>query len=79
MRDGIQKRASLVEAKEKDRLSALINSISDEIWFADTSKRFVLANPSALREFGLTSENQIDVEKFAWVSKYSARMAAPVL
>ena len=51
--------------KERDWLSALINSISDEIWFADTSKRFVLANPSALREFGLTSENHVDVEKFS--------------
>jgi PAS domain S-box-containing protein len=50
--------------KEKDRLSALINSISDEIWFADTSKSFVLANPSALWEFGLKSEH-LDVEKFA--------------
>jgi PAS domain S-box-containing protein len=51
--------------KEKDRLSALIGSISDEIWFADTSKRFVLANPSALREFGLQSENPVDVETLA--------------
>jgi len=51
---------------EKDRLSALVNSIQDEVWFADTEKRFTLANPSALKEFGLASTEQgIDVEKFA--------------
>jgi PAS domain S-box-containing protein len=49
---------------EKDRLSSLINSISDEIWFADTSKKFTIANPSALKEFGLDSETT-DIEKFA--------------
>jgi PAS domain S-box-containing protein len=51
--------------EEKDRLSALVNSIQDEVWFADTRKRFTLANPSALREFGLEVGNGIDVEKFA--------------
>ena len=51
--------------EEKERLSALVNSIQDEVWFADTSKRFTLANPSALREFGLATDNGIDIEKFA--------------
>ena len=51
--------------EEKERLSALVNSIQDEVWFADTSKRFTLANPSALREFGLDTDNGIDIEKFA--------------
>ena len=37
-----------VVQEEKDRLSALINSINDEIWFADSEKKFTLANPSAL-------------------------------
>ena len=50
---------------EKDKLSALINSINDEVWFADTQKKFILANPSALREFGLGATEEIDVEKFA--------------
>ena len=36
---------------EKNRLSSLINSISDEVWFIDTEKKFTLANPSAVREF----------------------------
>jgi PAS domain S-box-containing protein len=51
--------------EEKDRLSALINSISDEIWFADTKKRFTLANPSAFLEFRLHPGDDIDVENLA--------------
>ena len=39
--------------QEKDRLSLLINSISDEIWFADTKRQLSLVNPSVLQEFGL--------------------------
>ena len=52
--------------QERDRLSALVNSITDEVWFADIKKQFTLANPSALQEFGIgTSDGAIDVEKFA--------------
>ena len=52
--------------QEKIRLSALIDSITDEVWFADTEGKFVIANPSALREFGIvTSAGGIDVEKLA--------------
>jgi len=49
--------------QEKDRLTSLISSISDEVWFADPQKRFTIANPSALREFCLSTP-EIDVEKF---------------
>ena len=51
--------------EEKDRLSALINSISDEVWFADSERKFTLANPSALREFRHRAASEIDVEKLA--------------
>jgi len=45
--------------KERDRLSSLLNSISDEVWFADARGNFTLANPSAAREFNLkTSESR---------------------
>lgn len=44
-----------VVQQEKDRLLSLINSISDEVWFADTEKQFTLANPSALQEFQIGS------------------------
>jgi len=50
--------------REKDRLSSLVNSISDEVWFADTQKNFTLVNPAALKEFALAS-GEIDIEKFA--------------
>ncbi len=39
--------------RDKDRLSTLINSIQDEVWFTNTRKRFTLANAVACREFGL--------------------------
>ncbi|MDR3630662.1 MAG: CheR family methyltransferase [Desulfocapsaceae bacterium] len=51
--------------EEKDRLAVLINSITDEVWFADTQKKFTLANPSALKTFGLEVMGQIDIEAFA--------------
>ncbi len=51
--------------EEKNRLSQLISNIQDEVWFADTRKVFTLANPSALKQFGLSAIDEIDVEKFA--------------
>ncbi len=52
--------------QEKERLSGLVNSITDEVWFANIQKRFTLANPSALQEFGFVSyAEEIDIEKLA--------------
>ena len=34
---------------ERDMLAALINSITDEIWFCDASGNIILANPAALK------------------------------
>jgi PAS domain S-box-containing protein len=51
--------------EERDRLSALINSISDEVWFADTAKKFTLVNPKGLHEFGRTSSSGVEVETLA--------------
>ena len=51
--------------QEKDRLSALVNSIPDEVWFADVNNNFTLANPSALKEFRVSSANGIDIESMA--------------
>src|SRR5271166_4186743 len=48
--------------EEKDRLSAVVASISDEVWFADVHKRFTPANPSALREFNLAGGGEIAVD-----------------
>ena len=52
--------------QEKDRLSALVNSITDEVWFADTQKKISLVNPAVLNEFGSSTFDNIDVEAIAW-------------
>jgi PAS domain S-box-containing protein len=49
--------------EERDRLLALINSTTDEIWLADRNKNFILANPAALGEFGFSSANGIEIEE----------------
>ena len=51
--------------EEKDRLTALIDSIPDEIWFADTNKKFTLVNPAANREFTLSENNATDIKELA--------------
>ncbi len=50
--------------EERDKLVTLVNNIPDEVWFADKNKKFILANPSALKEFNLFSDD-IDIEKIA--------------
>lgn len=59
-----EKQALLTDIEqERNRLSALIDGIDDEVWFADKHGRFTLANPSALKEFGLVRGEPIEVEK----------------
>ncbi len=48
---------------EKERLSLVLSSISDEVYFTDTEGRYVFANQAALREFGHRSVEGIDVKK----------------
>jgi PAS domain S-box-containing protein len=62
-----EERKSLLNTvrEEKDRLSALINSMQDEVWYADTEKNFTLTNPSALHEFGLNGMTDVDVRELA--------------
>lgn len=55
--------------KERDRLQSLLNSMNDEVWFADTEKKFTLANPSAVKEFRLESSQNVDVENLAATSE----------
>ena len=52
-------------SQERDRLAALVSSISDEVWFADIHGLFTLANPAALHEFGLVAPGLIEVTKLA--------------
>jgi PAS domain S-box-containing protein len=60
----VQKLLSAAQ-EEKEKLSFLLNSISDEVWFADTNRKIKLTNPSAVQEFRLNSQDRIDVEKLA--------------
>jgi len=48
---------------EKEWLSLVLNSITDEVWFTDAQKRYKLANPAALREFGLASVEGLPIEE----------------
>jgi two-component system, sensor histidine kinase len=48
---------------EREWLSLVLNSITDEVWFADAQKHYKLANPSALTEFGLASVEGVPVEE----------------
>lgn len=60
-----RKRVEGIVKEEKDRLLALINSITDEIWFADAQGNFVLENETALREFGMTPSDIVNVGELA--------------
>jgi len=48
--------------QERDWLSALINSMSDEVWFADTGKRLILVNPLTPQEFSNAVSDKINIE-----------------
>jgi PAS domain S-box-containing protein len=60
-----RKRAEEALQEERDRLAALVNSIRDEIWFADAEGRFTLVNPSGSSEFALEAEATTDVRQLA--------------
>ncbi len=59
-----QRMVAAIQA-EKDRLAAVITSISDEVLFADVQKRFVLVNPVAASEFRLEGTSRPEVEQLA--------------
>ena len=40
------------ESAEKKWLAAVLNSMTEEVYFTDTQQRFTYANPAAMREFG---------------------------
>ena len=63
----IQERTAELKASE-EKYRILVNSIPDEVWFADTNKNFTLANPAALHEFSYGKAG-IDVETLAKISE----------
>ncbi|HET9862812.1 MAG TPA: ATP-binding protein [Steroidobacteraceae bacterium] len=40
------------ERAEKEWLAALLNSMTEEVYFTDAQRRYTYANPAAMREFG---------------------------
>ena len=56
-----QRLGALVQ-QENDRLLALVNSINDEVWFADMQKRFTIINPLGRQKFGLANGERVDLE-----------------
>ena len=47
---------------EKDRLTALINSMNDEVWFTDIENKITLVNQMCILEFGIGSGATSTVE-----------------
>jgi PAS domain S-box-containing protein len=50
---------------DKDMQDRLLDSMSDEVWFADTTAHFTLANPAACETFSLKSAINTDIQQFA--------------
>ena len=61
----VQRRLLADVQAQKDRLAALVNSMTDEIWFADADKTLTLGNPAVWKEFGAGLGDARDVEKIA--------------
>ena len=59
------RRRSEVDRAEKEWLTAVLNSMNEEVYFTDTQKRYTYANPAALREFGHECLEGVEVEKIA--------------
>ncbi|MGH8296309.1 MAG: PAS domain-containing protein, partial [Steroidobacteraceae bacterium] len=55
----------LLEANRAERewLSAVLGSMTEEVYFADLQRRYTYANPAALREFGHEAVDGVDIEK----------------
>jgi PAS domain S-box-containing protein len=60
-----ERRRSEVDRAEKEWLSAVLNSMNEEVYFTDTQKRYTYVNPAARREFGHESLEGVEVEKVA--------------
>jgi len=57
------KRLLEVNRAEREWLSAVLNSMTEEVYFADAHRRYTYANPAALREFGHDTVRGVDIEK----------------
>jgi PAS domain-containing protein len=50
--------------QERDKLSALIGSITDEVWFVDSQENFTLINPAGRSKFTINKDEEIEAKKF---------------
>lgn len=64
LREGEERYRTLFIAAqaEKEWLKALLNSMTDEVYFADQQGRYTYANPAALREFGRDGGRDTNIE-----------------
>ena len=60
-----RQRLLAVVQSERDKLTALVNSMTDEIWFADADKKVTLVNPAVWKEFGSGIGDAKEVERIA--------------
>ena len=51
--------------REQEKITALLNSIADEVWYADKNGKFTLINPAGIREFGIDEKGDVDIESLA--------------
>ena len=56
------KRLLEVNRAEREWLAAVLNSMTEEVYFADPQQRYTYANPAALREFGHDTVKGVDIE-----------------
>ena len=56
------KRLLEVNRAEREWLAALLNSMTEEVYFADPQQRYTYANPAALREFDHDNVKGVDIE-----------------
>ena len=52
-----------VNRSEREWLAAVLNSLTEEVYFADPQKRYTYANPAAMAEFGHDTVKGVDIEK----------------
>jgi PAS domain-containing protein len=57
------KRLLAVNRAEREWLSAVLNSMTEEVYFADPQRRYTYANPAAMREFGHDTIEGVEIER----------------
>ncbi len=50
---------------DKELRDRLLNNMPDEVWYADATGHFTLANPAACKAFNLENAGDLDIQQFA--------------